>query len=69
MQVDYKKTADAIQGEFAKDSDVLRMDFTVGGRSAALFYIDGFVDKIAFESSILRPIKRLTELPFPMPIR
>ena len=65
MQVDYKKTADAIQGEFAKDSDVLRMDFTVGGRSAALFYIDGFVDKIAFESSILRPIKRLTELPFP----
>ena len=54
-----------MQSEFSADTDILRMDFTVGGRAAALFYIDGFVDKIAFESCILRPIKRLETLEYP----
>ena len=58
MQINCKEAADAVQEEFSEYTDVLRMDFNVGGRAAALFYIDGFVDKIAFESSILRPLKR-----------
>lgn len=65
MQINYSKAANAVQSEFSADTDILRMDFTVGGRAAALFYIDGFVDKIAFESCILRPIKRLETLEYP----
>ena len=56
MQINCKEAADAVQGEFSEYTDVLRMDFNVGGRAAALFYIDGFVDKTAFVSSILRPM-------------
>ena len=63
--LDHEKTANAIEGEFSEHSDMLRMDFAVGGRAAALFYIDGFVDKIAFESCILRPLKRLKKLDIP----
>lgn len=65
MQINCKEAADAVQGEFTEYTDVLRMDFNVGGRAAALFYIDGFVDKIAFESSILRPLKRQEALEYP----
>ena len=65
FMIEYEKAANALQGEFSKDTDVLRMDFTVGGKAAALFYIDGFVDKIGFESSILRPLKRLESISFP----
>ena len=65
MQINCKEAADAVQGEFSEYTDVLRMDFNVGGRAAALFYIDGFVDKIAFESSILRPLKRQEALEYP----
>ena len=65
MQSEYEKTANAVQGVFPQESDVLRMDFDMGGKSAALFYLDGFVDKIAFETCILRPLKRCPELTAP----
>ncbi len=63
MPIDYDKIADGIQGIFSKDTDLLRMDFLIAGKSSAIFYIDGFVDKLSFENSILRPLKKIESLP------
>ena len=45
--LDHEKTANAIEGEFSEHSDMLSMDFPGGGRAAALFSIDVFVEQMA----------------------
>lgn len=65
MQINCKEAADAVQGNFRNTPTFCAWISTWAEGPPRFFYIDGFVDKIAFESSILRPLKRQETLEYP----
>lgn len=63
MAIDYQKSSQIVSDAFGDCADVVRLDFTIAEKSACVFFLDGFIEKLLFENNILSPIKRLAQLP------
>lgn len=63
MAIEYQKSSEIIADAFGGTADVVRLDFTVAGKSACVFFLDGFIEKLLFENNILAPIKAMRSLP------
>lgn len=62
MKIEYKSTSEQFSLAFHGSSDVVRLDIKVANMDAAIFFLDGFIDKKLFEDNILEKLKRIKKL-------
>lgn len=57
--------AERIASAMSNSEDIVRLDFEIAGKTAVIFYIDAMIDKVAFEFSIMAPLKALNRIDYP----
>lgn len=59
MPIKFAEATEEISSAFVGTNDMIRLDFNIGSLAAAMFYIDGLIDKELLDEHILRPLKRI----------
>lgn len=65
MEVSLEKDLKKLDRVFKDSLDVFKLEFSIAQKSAAIFFIDGFIDKRIFEDHILKPLKDILSLEKP----
>ena len=63
--VDFDMRASDILESMSGSEDIVRLDMNIAEHRAVFFYIDGMIDKVAVEFSIMAPLKALDHLDTP----
>ena len=65
MEVSLEKDLKKLDRVFKDSLDVFKLEFSIAQKSAAIFFIDGFIDKRIFEDHIIKPLKNVLSLEKP----